>query len=533
MILLDSNTYYKLGRQAVLDEQFDKALGYFNKAGDYHSQLNAVVLLAYFGEFYLAHQQFVQFYASFGGTHNVNADLLWSLRGGGEKLAKSLLNGKSAKRDKAKVSAVKSKVFQYGFLTALTQEETLQQQLTEQIRELDEFCEMPLPRFTVFNSKEYFDVLTEKMRRAFIKGNVEEGTGYVKQLMESDSDVTSHLELKLMLLLAHGEQNKAYQLAQRLMDDNDVSCSGKFAIAEVFYAQADKESLRKLLQQFVNCGYQIDEVEWRKLVSLSTYVKDYKLANDFADKMEVDDYYGVNLDYLITASIAYYNYGRYDLAVDVAQRVYAVLPNNIGVRALLAYYKTNKDATVKLDVAYPQRLFTPYQVPRAVAKKSMSALQSNDYDQDSFAWHLNLLTYAENGYNVGTNRATFCTELTNFIIDTTFVTDKVLDLMKAALYNEYTSQHVKVAFLYYLTKNFTVDATVCFANGVNYVPAGCLDGVTDSQRLAFCCLLASHQFDNFDVEKAVQAFNALDEEQQSQDSFVVAEKLFCALTTTL
>ena len=45
MIALDSNAYYQLGKKAVLDDQYDKAIGYFIKAGDYHSQINATVLL--------------------------------------------------------------------------------------------------------------------------------------------------------------------------------------------------------------------------------------------------------------------------------------------------------------------------------------------------------------------------------------------------------------------------------------------------------------------------------------------------------
>ena len=48
MIILDSSAYYKLGRNAILQDDFDKALGYFIKAGDYHSQINATVLLCFF-----------------------------------------------------------------------------------------------------------------------------------------------------------------------------------------------------------------------------------------------------------------------------------------------------------------------------------------------------------------------------------------------------------------------------------------------------------------------------------------------------
>ena len=120
MIALDSNTYFQLGRKAVLDVQYDKAVGYFIRSGDYNAQLTAVVLLFYMGELYLAHQQYVKLFVQFDATHNVNADLMWAMRGGGEKLYRRYMLGKFRKRDKLKKSATRSKVFQYGFLKGLS-----------------------------------------------------------------------------------------------------------------------------------------------------------------------------------------------------------------------------------------------------------------------------------------------------------------------------------------------------------------------------------------------------------------------------
>ena len=162
MIILDSSAYYKLGRNAILQDDFDKALGYFIKAGDYHSQINATVLLCFFGDYYLAHSQYLQMLVTFGNTHNVTADLMWAMRGGGEDMFKNLSNGKSRKRDKGKVSATKSKLFQFGFLNSDSQLERLQDEIEQQLLDFDDASLPELPRFTVLGSKQYFDVQTER-----------------------------------------------------------------------------------------------------------------------------------------------------------------------------------------------------------------------------------------------------------------------------------------------------------------------------------------------------------------------------------
>ena len=531
MITLDSNAYYKLARQAVLDDDFDKALGYFIKAGDYHSQLNAIVLLCFFGDYYLAHNHYLGLLVSSEQTHNVNADLAWAMRGGGEEMLKNLLNKRSRKRDKSKISAHKSKVFQFGYLNADSQLDQLQQDVEQQLLNMDQLQDFPpLPRFTVLGSKQYFDVLTEKMRREFLSGNVSQGTKYAEQLMNSNSDVTSHLELKLMLLLAHNKHTEAYDLAKRLQTATDLSRSGKFVLAEVFMLQGEKDDLHQFL---LNTSFDgdLDTLELRKLVALATYVKDYNLAQSYANQMLVDDAPNVDLDYLLTAAIAYYNVGNTAKAISLLKRVNTTLPNNVGVKAVLGYLTNHTQGVAKLNVAYPHRFFTPYQLPSAVANASLQALQEG-CDQSLVGWHLSVLVYAENGYYMGTNNTSFGKQIVSFMQCATNLDADCINLMRVGLINEFTSPRLKSAFLYYLTKHHNGDVVVATADGTSLVTNGLFDGVTDAQRLVLCAVAVMHPVSSWDVQKAVQLYNAYDDQMQGQDVFVFAETLFSSLTAT-
>lgn len=528
MILLDSNAYYKLGRKAVLEDDFDKALGYFIKSGDYHSQINAIVLLCFFGDYYLAHSHYLTLLCSFGQTHNVNADLAWAMRGGGEEMLKNLLNKRTRKRDKAKVSAHKNKIFQFAFLNSDSQLDRLEKEVEQHLSDLQEFQDFPpLPRFTVLGSKQYFDVLTEKMRRVFFTGDVKKGTEYAEQLMEADSNVTSHLELKLMLLLAHSKLNEAHQLAQRLQNAADLSHSGKFVVAEVLMLQGETAELRQFLHS-TTFDSDLDDLEWRKLVALATRAKDYSLAQNYADQMQVESCPSVNLDYLLAASIAYYNAGNVAKATEVAKQIRTALPNNVCVKALLNYYTAHSDGITKLNLAYPHRFFTPYQIPTAVAKVSLDALQGG-CDQSSLSWHLSVIVYAENGYYIGTNNASFGKDIVSIMQSATNLDSDAVQLMLTALINQYTSPRLKCAFLYYLTKHYDGDVAVLTNQGDTVIAKGLFEGVTDEQRLVLCAMSTMRNLSADDVSKAVSLYDLHAEKLQGQDVFVFAETLFSAL----
>ena len=273
----------------------------------------------------------------------------------------------------------------------------------------------------------------------------------------------------------------------------------------------------------------LDDVEWRKLIALATHVGDYQLAQQFADQMLPDESPSVNLDFLLSASIAYFNVGQKAKAIDLVKRVYLALPNNVCAKALLNYYTTHADSVAKLNVAYPHRFFTPYQIPSAVTDVSLCALQDGCPPSDVF-WHLSVLIYAENGYYLGTNNVSNGKYIVSLMENATNLDANSVQLMLTSLLNEYTSPRLKSAFLYYLTKYYDGNLVVTTSQGENVLQQGLFDGVTDAQRLVLCSMASSHKITDWDVSKAVELYNAYAEQMQGQDTFVFAETLFSSLT---
>ncbi|MBR2974497.1 MAG: hypothetical protein IKC47_01995, partial [Clostridia bacterium] len=455
MIQLNSDAYYKLGRKAVLEDDYEKALSYFLKAGDYHSQINATILLCYLGDMYLAHRQYLQLYQAYKDTHNVNNDVMWAMRGSPSGMRKGFFVGKTQRQDKTKISAAKSKLFQFGFYTASSAEGDMTGELGRVADQTEDLAQLLPNKMAVVGTDEYFDLLIEKMSLCYLTGEMEKGAKYVNQIVEADSNYPTHLQLKLMLLVANNNVDLAVQLAQRLMDDkhlaSQLTLHGKLTIADVLFMAGKRDKLHQFFRQ-TTWDNGLDFLESRKLICLATHVDDYNRAVEFVHLAPIEDCLNVNLDYLLTSSIAFYNNGQLSEATSLAKRVLATLPNNVAAKALLDYYHAHPTTVVKLDVPYPQLLFTPYHLPKAVAQRALEALQG-PYDANQFAYNLSVVAYYECGYYLGTNKASFCSQITQLLTSVKHqLSQQAVDVMTLALLDKHTSPRLKCTFLFYLTK---------------------------------------------------------------------------------
>ena len=272
-ICINGESIMKAALKKAAEEEYFEALCLFAQVDSYESMLNQIgchVMIDYLG---YANELCRKLLARYVYTHNCIADL----KEMGSGVARMLdcyynaLGGAFTYRDPNKLSADIDLLGNYAWEEDEEDEPDIDYDGVQEL--LDILKEGSAPRksqFAEVGSKEYEEMIRDRVISALMSANMKEIRKRSEDLFEIVSYDPATLELQIMLCYHDEDWKRGAAFAKRLADCGCASLRGMSMAVEILYhANCNKRAMRQLLTKLAENGDDISDEDLALLIKIS------------------------------------------------------------------------------------------------------------------------------------------------------------------------------------------------------------------------------------------------------------------------